>query len=166
MASGDFIDEIGVAVLPHHMRRLVDQIMASSADNLAKLNLKTPPRAVSTMLLLDREGELAITRIAERLRLSHPQVIRNVRDMIAAGLASDRLSKTDRRVRIVKLTRRGQSEARLLADHLRRVEQLYRQLFDEIGADLFEATLRASAALQTKSYAERYEELLEEEIGA
>jgi DNA-binding MarR family transcriptional regulator len=125
---------------------------------LAAQGVKLPGYTTSIVQTLFHAGPQSISDLAVRLRLSHQLASQRVQWLVRAGFATV-ASGTDRRVRIVKLTRAGRAEADKLQRFLPMIEAAYGDLFDEIGLDLHDAVVRASAALADRPLATRFEHL-------
>jgi hypothetical protein len=61
MSSSDFVSGLGMLVVDHRLRRIVDQLLAAQADVYAQEAFPFEPRWASTFLLLEREGALPVT---------------------------------------------------------------------------------------------------------
>jgi hypothetical protein len=88
IASEDFVAELGMLVVDHRLRRIVDRLLAAQADVYAEQEIPFEPRWTSTFLLLELEGPLPVTVIASQQRLSHPAVIKLTKAMIEADLVT------------------------------------------------------------------------------
>ncbi|MFY0638614.1 MarR family winged helix-turn-helix transcriptional regulator [Maricaulis maris] len=155
--SGDFVDQLGSAVLPHHVRRLMDALIVD-ADRVAdRFGLTIPHRCCSTVLLLDQEGPIGVMRVAEQLGLSHPVIIDFARTLKQLGFLEETVSPQDRRVRQLALNAAGQDEA----DRVRRLHaELARQhdaLCAEAGIDLVAASRTLQASLRQTPLLDRVE---------
>jgi hypothetical protein len=73
VAASDYIAGLGMLVVDHRLRRIVDQLIAAQADVYAREGIEFGPRWTSTFLLLEREGALAVTAIASRNVSERPQ---------------------------------------------------------------------------------------------
>lgn len=162
--TDDFVDELGMAVLPHHVRRMLDCFKSNEAELEPSARngdepVRAPGRAGSTMRLLDEQGPLGVVEIANRLRLSHPLIINFARTLTERGLVEARTCSHDRRVRLLALTDAGRVEARRIAALHKRTEQVYRALCDEVGVDLLQVSRAVQAALERKPMRQRLAEL-------
>ncbi len=158
MSKPDFVHELGITVLPHHLRRVVDLLMDGSDQYFDMLALKTTPRAASTIALLAAAGPLGVTELASRLGLSHPYIIRVISKLIDYKLVSEKKDPDDNRVRLLALTKAGRTEAKQIADMDEAYQKTFEGLITEIDIDLFEAAIRAKTALEAKTCFERLKE--------
>lgn len=97
----DFIDSLGILTLAHRFKRMMQRLMDESAEIHQRLGLPIKPRWGSTLLLLEAEGPLSVTEVAERLRLTHPAVVQSLDDMAGMGLVRRAKDRSDQRVVVV-----------------------------------------------------------------
>ncbi len=76
---------------------------------------------------------LSLRELADRLEMSSPGALKVVDPLVAAGYLERRESPTDRRVRTIGLTVRGQGALELARSFHRRFEA---ELVDQLGADV------------------------------
>ncbi len=153
--SDDFVDQLGSAVLPHHVRRIMDALIADADEVVARFGLTIPHRCCSTVLLLDEEGPVGVMRAAERLGLSHPVIIDFAKTLKRLGFLKETISTEDRRVRLLALTDAGREEA----DRVRHLHVALARVHDEVcaeaGIDLVGASRSIRAALREASIIDR-----------
>jgi DNA-binding MarR family transcriptional regulator len=158
MSMDDFITELGVPVLPHHLRRLVDRLMAESQVVADRTGIKSPLRSSSMMRLLQEHGPFGVVEISQRLGLSHPLIIQFEKVLTEHGLVQSKKNPNDQRSRLLELTKAGEKEARQIRRNYERIGKLYTELGDEIGVDLYEIVQKTNQALDRKSVVERYDD--------
>src|SRR4029453_19528904 len=138
MSSSDFVSGLGMLVVDHRLRRIVDQLLGARGAVSPQETLPFGPRWTSTFLLLEREGALPVTAIAKRLRLSHPAIIKITNAMIEAGLVANTADAADDRRRLLRLTPR----ARRLSSRLHRiwdaVTDAQREIFTQAGCNVLD----------------------------
>lgn len=165
--SDDFVDQLGLAVLPHHIRRMLDCFRPGDTGEPrpamgAESRPRAPGRAQSMMRLLEAHGPLAVMDIAQRLGLSHPMIINFAKQLIAAGLVAESRGVGDRRVRLLELTEAGRIEAERIRAYHADLEIVYRQLCEEVGVDLLQVSRAVKSSLRDRPIAERVEILHQE----
>jgi DNA-binding MarR family transcriptional regulator len=126
-----------------------------SAAFLAAHGFSAPPRSASTILLLHERGPLAITEIAQTLKLSHPLIIRLVAALSDQRLVREQEDPYDQRRRLIVLTPEGKRQAERLIDLSRIAADAYRTLGEEIGVDLLAMFERLEAAIANRSIEQR-----------
>lgn len=158
----DFVRSLGLAFLAHRLKRASETILEGSTEALRRQGFSSPARSGSTLLLLREHGPTGITEIAWRLRLSHPLIIKLAAAMAAAGLVRDEKDPVDHRRRLIALTDKGRAEAERIDAFSRALERTFETMFEDAGADLFDALERFEAAAQAWPLADRLEEALTE----
>lgn len=160
----DFVDELGLCVLPHHIRRMLDCFRNQEPALAPERTGQAPGRAHSMVRLLEAHGPLGVVEIAARLRLSHPMIIDFGRKLQAAGLVEESRDPADRRIRLLALTPSGREEAARIAEEHERLSRAYAALCEEIGVDLLDASRKLQSALAARSISERLTQLDEKEV--
>lgn len=153
--TDDFVDQLGTAVLPHHVRRLMDALLADAGAVSAKFGLSIPHRCCSTLLLLDAEGPIGVMRVAERLGLSHPVIIDFAKTLKNLGLLEEQVSRADRRVRLLALTEAGRLEAARVRRLHAALSRAHDDLCAEAGVDLVAISQTLQASLRQRSLLDR-----------
>ena len=151
----DFVVSLGRPFLAHRLRRLSELLVDELVDDRSELGIKSPPRSSSTLLLLEREGALAVTEIAARLRLSHPLIIKMVEAMTREGFLTSTMDSADRRRRCVSLTDAGRAEAKRVRKFTGLVDRALDSVADEIGVDLYDVLVAFEDALQKQGLSAR-----------
>ncbi|MBX3146704.1 MAG: MarR family transcriptional regulator [Gemmatimonadales bacterium] len=137
----------------------VGQLATSLYDGmdacLAAHGIELPGYTTSIVQTLYHGGPQSISDLAQELKLSHQLASQRVNWLVRAGFVTSASHADDRRVRVVRLSRAGRVQATKLQEFLPLLAEAYGDLFEEIGVDLHDATLRASAALEARSLADR-----------
>ncbi len=155
MTSHDFIERGGLPFFAHRLKRLSELLVEQSGRWLKELGLATPPRGVSTLLLLGERQPLTVTEIARELRLSHPLIIELARRLSAGGLIETEQDAADGRRRLVRLTAAGVEEVALLRRANEALSEAYRSLFLDAGGDGLSCIERLEAACRHRPLLER-----------
>jgi DNA-binding MarR family transcriptional regulator len=163
MSVDDFITELGVPVLPHHLRRLVDRLMAESQEIANRTGIKSPLRSSSMMRLLQEHGPFGVVEISQRLGLSHPLIIQFEKVLTERGLVHSTKNPADQRSRLLALTKAGEKEAKQIRKNYERIGKIYAELSAEIGVDLYEIVQKTNQALDRKNVVARYDNQAENE---
>jgi len=143
------------AFLANQLGRLVDMIVVQGDNLLTGAGLSFPSRSVSSVLLIGEQGQISAADIAKQLKQPHQLVTQRVDLLIKLGLVARIDDPSDRRRKILELTRKGKQEFRLLRTCLRDAEQVFAGLYQEIECDLSAVTLRAMRALSSKPIVDR-----------
>jgi DNA-binding MarR family transcriptional regulator len=118
----DFVRALGPLALDHRSRRVSELLLRTAEEVYRELGLPFRPRWTSTFLLVDQEGPVPVTEIAQRLRLTHPAVIAITNEMRDAGLVDETRDEGDGRRRLIALTPTG-----------RRLKPRLRKVWDQIA---------------------------------
>lgn len=153
----DFITSLGRPFLAHRLRRLSETFVEGSSRWLPAAGITAPPRAHSTLLLLEKDGPLGVTALAARLRLSHPLLIKLTGRLEALGLTRTTQDPKDGRRRMIDLTGAGRAEAERVRRAVAVVDRVFEELLDEIGMDILEGCARAERACRGLSFDKRLE---------
>ncbi|HEX8571111.1 MAG TPA: MarR family transcriptional regulator [Caulobacteraceae bacterium] len=156
--ADDYVVELGLPLTAHRLRRASELLVDAYGRWLAEVGPDVPPRALSTMMLLDETGPQGVTQIARRLRFTHPLMIELTRALEAKGFVSARTDPADARRRLLELTPSGRAAAGQIRERLQTLEAFYKSLFDEIGVDLLDAVERLETAARKRPLIERIEE--------
>lgn len=151
----DFIRAAGAPFLAHRLKRLSDQLVADIASVLETLELTVPATAGSTLLLLSEHDRLGVMEIAERLRVTHPFIVRLVSRLESLELVCVTHDASDLRRKWVTLTAKGTSEASVLKRLNSALERVLGSIATEAGADLLGCVSRFESELETKSLSDR-----------
>ncbi|WP_394692462.1 MarR family winged helix-turn-helix transcriptional regulator [Hyphobacterium sp.] len=148
------LDDYAPAFLGMIMSRLVDEIVAAGSETARALSIDLPPRSMSIITLL-AERERSVTEIALAVGQTHAGVIKNMKPLAESGLVTRFDDNSDGRRKPYGLTPKGRNIAGELDHLLKAGAAAYRELFEEIGIDLYDAVLRADAALKRQSMSQR-----------
>ena len=157
-AGDDFVESLGSALLAHRLRRTSNQVLQSIAEWQVSYGQRPLRRSASTLLLLERRGPLGVMEIASRLKVSHPLIIRIMKDLELEGLCQSSTDAGDARRRYWELTETGRAEATRARGTMKIVEAAVEELFEEIGVDFLEALGAMDRALERRSLAERLDD--------
>lgn len=154
MSSRDVIHAYAPAFFGLAASRLIDRIVEEGGEAARKAGLTAPVRTYSMLIVLQEEA-LTVTEIAGRLGVTHAAVIKQSKPLLDARLIARRQDAADRRRMPLSLTDRGRREAAKVVLFMKAAQQVYQDLFKEVGADMFEAILRFDAALDRTPFDQR-----------
>jgi DNA-binding MarR family transcriptional regulator len=132
----DFVKSLGALTLAHRFHRMMNRLLDEHEAVYRSLGLPIKPRWISTLLLLEGHGPLAVTDIAERLALTHPAVNQLARDIAAAGLVTDAKDKADGRRRLLRLTAKAVELLPTLKRVWAELDRAQRAVFRAGGCDI------------------------------
>lgn len=151
----DFVSALGVPFLAHRLRRLSEQFLDGYGEWLPEVGVNVPPRALSLMLLVHRSGGIGVMEIASKLRLSHPLIIRLVRELESDGFLKTAADKTDARRRVITVTARGEKQVAAIKKATTVMGAAYQKLFDDIGVDVLGVVEHVEAANAATAFRDR-----------
>lgn len=156
MRSRDVIHSYAPAFFGLAASRLIDRIVDEGGEAARRAGLTAPVRTYSMLIVLQEEA-LTVTEIAARLGVTHAAVIKQSKPLLAARLIARKQDAADRRRMPLSLTEKGRREAAKVVSFMKAAQRVYQNLFEEVGADLFEAILRFDAALDRAPFNQRME---------
>lgn len=151
----DFIKSLGTPYMAHLLRRLYDDFVRNIEHWYDECGIAAPARTHSTLALLDREGSLGVTQVADKLRQSHPLVLTWVRQLKGLGLVETSADHSDGRRTLLSLTKAGKEAVKKNreADHV--IGKAYEALMREAGAPIYDALWRIEEACRDEPLIER-----------
>ena len=151
----DYIESQGNVFLAHRLRRASDRIVDQVGEMLVAEGLDVPPRGASMLLLIDEREAIGAVEIAQRLRLSHPLIVRMAQRFEQLGLVEIKVDPEDARRRQLVPTEKGRREAAAVRAFNTRLAAMFDGLFAEIDSPLVAVLDRLDAALATMPIAAR-----------
>lgn len=107
MNEQDFLLEIELAGLTSRLKRLSDTILYSTKDFYKSVKTDIEPNWHLVFLLLQKKETLTITDLSERLQLSHPAVVKIIRNMKGKGYVETETDPFDSRKQILSLSEKA-----------------------------------------------------------
>ena len=160
MSSREFFDSrtTRTAYLGKHCFDLLTLSSEQASEVYAQRGLLIPLEVSSTLEYIHRRKSLSVADLSKALRLKHQLVTQRVEKLVKAGLVKRKPDPNDNRRYILQLNKKGREQADLLQQCMKDIASIYEQMFEEIGCDLSDKLPAATAALQSKSIAERLAE--------
>jgi DNA-binding MarR family transcriptional regulator len=156
----DYIVELGALALASRLRRLIDMLGKDGTQIYRDQKIRFEVRWFPIFHLLHHHAPLAITEIADALKIKHPSVIETADEMIKNGLVKSEKDKSDKRYRILKLTKKGSKLAFKLKPIWDAFEQGALEAISESKIDLLKALDGMEAAMARKGVYQRISERL------
>ncbi len=153
----DFLSELGGLALASRLRRLTDRLYREGEKVYAAFDAPFTARWFPVIARLDAVGKhpMTITEVAADLGITHPAVIKIVRELERKGLAFSTQDIKDARKRRISLTPEGER----LVSEIRPLWEAFscaaRELFDEIGYDLPKVIDSVERALDKRDMSQR-----------
>lgn len=150
---------LGGAVIGAYLRRLSERIDSEANRVYAQLDVAFEQRWMGVLDLLVKRGPMSVNEIARELKISHPSVSQTRASLMTSNIVAERPDPTDRRRRILYLTRKGEELVDRLMPVWAALEQAGEALNAEAG-DVVRLLKRLEAALERQSIVDRVNEIL------
>ena len=154
----DFIRQLGPLALGSRLKNLSDLLMKEMSAIYRQLGVEFEPRWFTIFQVILQQDNVAVTEIADVLRLTHPAVVQVVNILERKGLVATRQDPQDRRRRLVTLTEKGRSQGNQLKPLWEDVRQATQKLLSETDPSLLPALDSLEQALERKSSYRRIRE--------
>lgn len=106
----DFIKELGLLSVVTRLKRISDVMIHDGRKLYKELGMDIEPNWYVIFKLLERNGEMTVTEIAEKIGFAHPSVISIVNKMIKLGYLDEKKCGLDSRKRLLKLTHKAKEK--------------------------------------------------------
>ena len=160
----DFIEELGTLALGSRIKNLSELLMKDVSKIYKDQDYDFEPRWFTFFQLILKKGEIPVTEIARELNQTHPAAIQVIHKLEKRKLISTRGDQSDKRKRLVRLTKKG----RMLAEELQPLWNVIHQSAEEILAEsdpeLIGHIKKVEDAIKQKSTYRRIEEKLISQI--
>jgi len=138
--------------------RLTDRIVEEGANVADARGIETPPRCMSTMVTLAR-GPMGVSEISRAIGISHVAVMKNTRRLTNLGLVRTGRDPSDARRKPIELTPKGERAAFDVIEFVTALQEVYREIFAEIGVDAYDALEKFDEALDRQSFFDRLDKV-------
>jgi DNA-binding MarR family transcriptional regulator/N-acetylglutamate synthase-like GNAT family acetyltransferase len=103
----DTLRDVGSLGLASRLKRISDGLFKSVEEIYEANSIALSPRAFSVLYALSIKEKVAVTELATMLRLSHPAIVQQARELEAVGYAQSFSDKSDGRRTLLSLTKKG-----------------------------------------------------------
>ena len=131
----DLIKELGALALASRLKRLSETMMRGVTRLYEDQQVEFHPRWFPVVYLLNQEGPMPVTAIAEALGMTHPAINQTAGQLSRYGLINSRKDRKDERKRILSLSKKGRDTVARLKPLWDIIDQCGRDLIDECGSD-------------------------------
>ena len=135
----DLFRELGPLAFASRLRRLSERIMNDINKVFRDNKYDFQARWSPILYLLKDESPLSVSVITERLGMTHPYVIRLVREMTNHKILLSTADANDGRRRLLRLSARGKRLIPKLEEHWRKAAICQRQLVEVCEVDILKA---------------------------
>jgi len=158
----NYIQQIGAVAIASRLRGLTDILIRDAVRIYQEQGVDFEPRWFTTVQLLKDKGELSIIEIAKNLNMTHPSVNQICNILEKKGLINSYVSETDRRKRLIQLSKKGVQLTKDLDPLWKVIETAVTDLFYETQPDFLSILTDIEFALERKSMYERFRDLLKQ----
>ncbi len=151
----NYIQQMGAVAIASHLKSLTDILVRDAVRIYQEQQVDFEPRWFTTVNLLKDKGELSIMEIANHLNMTHPAVNQICNILEKKELVTSSTDTSDKRKRLLKLSRKGIQLSRDLTPLWKNIEAAVTDLFFETQPDFLEILEELETALDRKSMYER-----------
>ena len=108
----DIVKELGFLALGTRFKRMGESLQAQAQVLLASNGMDMPAGHFPLLAALDRLGPLSVSELSQAVGVSQPVVSRSLLGLGANGLVESTPVAADRRVRCIRLSRKGRELVR------------------------------------------------------
>lgn len=108
----DVVKELGFLALGTRFKRIGESLQAQAQALLVSNGLDIPAAHFPLLAALDRLGPLGVSELSQAVGVSQPVVSRSLLGLEANGLVESTSVAADRRVRCIRLSRKGRKLVR------------------------------------------------------
>jgi DNA-binding MarR family transcriptional regulator len=141
----DVVRQSGYLTLGSRLRRIGERLQGDVQKIGIVKGFELHGSLWTTLIALDREGELTVGELAHSLGIAQPGVTRNLKLLEARGLIEPRRSTTDQRVKRIELSEEGRT---LVGEARRKVWPVVEEAVAEMCAGLKGPLLAQLAAIE------------------
>ncbi|MEO1050995.1 MAG: MarR family winged helix-turn-helix transcriptional regulator [Bacteroidota bacterium] len=152
----DFLKGLGFTGVTARIKRISDNLLYDARMIYEESNLGIEPNWHLVFLLLKEEKQLTVTQIAQRLKFSHPAVIKITKKMKALGYLDSVTDSVDSRKQLLRLTEKSLKALPKFEQEWDRIQTLLQDVFDE---DLLQKLSVIEARLEWEGIYHRYKKL-------
>lgn len=108
--ENDFVKDLGLLSVVTRLKRVSDAMIHDGRRLYKELGMDIEPNWYVIFKLLETNGEMTVTEIAEKIGFAHPSVISIVNKMIKANYLEEKKCGLDGRRRLLKLTPKAEEK--------------------------------------------------------
>ena len=132
------------------IRRASDLIGEQGREAFWRAGIELDAKLISLVVALYEQSEQSSSELAARTGLSRQVEEGRLKTLERAGYVTSSISREDARKRVFSLTKKRKREIEEAVEMMVDFEQVYENLWDEIGVDLGEAMVKLERALLAK----------------
>lgn len=153
--AGEYIDRIGRPFLARRIAQLHDVLAEQGQAVLEDSGIDLDARLGSVFHLIATRPRLSVAELAGELGLSHQLATYRIKKLVDDGLIKQKRDPEDRTRSLLEPTAKAAPVVKDLQNVMSLLDRVYADLFEELGIDLLDITIRARAALNQNSLLQR-----------
>jgi GNAT superfamily N-acetyltransferase/DNA-binding MarR family transcriptional regulator len=151
-----YLDNLGFLGFGTKLKLLADKIMQQAGNVYKECGIDFEARWFTTFNLIATSREpITISEIANQLSMTHPAIIKITNALINQNLIVSQTGKTDKRKRILSVSKEGYMLCKRLEPVWRAFSLATRELFEDSGIDLLSVIANVDNALTDKTLTTR-----------
>lgn len=159
----DFQSEAGIYALSNRLKRLSDHLNADTNRIYKSNSVEFDQGLHNTLHLLSVKDELSVKQISEFLKVTHPATVQVVNKLIKKKFAVSYDSLSDKRVTIVKLTKKGKEAYNSCQSIADKINLCYKEIINEVDPKFLISISLIEDKVKFKSLYERVIELMKKD---
>ncbi|MGN8070259.1 bifunctional helix-turn-helix transcriptional regulator/GNAT family N-acetyltransferase [Mucilaginibacter sp. 22184] len=153
------IDDLEELAVGARLKRLYEYFAKDVVQIYKDEQLNFEPKYFTLYYLISKQGEAAVTEIAEELGCTHPGVIHLAKELEALGFIESVKSASDSRKRMLRLSEKGKDSLPKFERVWAKILTLNKSLFNSQQNNLLSAIMETEAQLNEKPYYQRFQEM-------
>lgn len=147
----DLVNELAELAIATRLKRLSERLSVDVSKIYKESEVDFEARWFLILSLLEREKLMAITEIADSLRLSHPAIIQLVQELSKKNLIKTTVDKLDGRKRMVSLSANGKKTLQQIQPILTSIREENKKWVMQASANLITVLTELEEALDHQS---------------
>ncbi|NHA03627.1 GNAT family N-acetyltransferase [Mucilaginibacter sp. HC2] len=153
------IDDLEELAVGARLKRLYEYFAKDVVQIYKDEQLNFEPKYFTLYYLISKQGEAAVTEIAEELGCTHPGVIHLAKELEELGFIESVKSTTDSRKRMLRLSEKGKDSLPKFERVWAKILTLNKSLFNSQQHNLLSAIMETEAQLNDKPYYQRFQDM-------
>ncbi|GAA4276260.1 bifunctional helix-turn-helix transcriptional regulator/GNAT family N-acetyltransferase [Aquimarina mytili] len=154
----NFFDDVGIMAIGTRLRMLSEKVTEDAAKIYQMYDVDLKPKWFPVFYILSNTETRSITALADNIGHSHPSVSKIVREMIKAGIATEKKDKTDKRKNNIQLSDHGRKIAIRIEEQYTDVEKAIEEILNQSKNNLWNAIEEFEFLLNQQSILQRVKE--------
>lgn len=148
----DFLQSLEFVGFTARIKRISDGLLYDARNVYKEIDFDIEPNWHLIFLLLKKEGELTVTQIAQKLKFSHPAVVKIVKKMKERGYVLSGADEHDSRKQLLKLSPKSLHE---LPRFEREWDQIQEVIQEFVDVDFLQKLAEMEKKLEEKGLFQR-----------